>query len=85
MRPFATLRAMRRFQKAQFRFLQTLRDLALVTRIGLHQEHGGPLRPTPLFLAQIGAAAAVQRRLTRLKKLGVVLQLRRNDDRRMAV
>jgi hypothetical protein len=75
---------MRRFQKTQLPFLQTLQDYALVTEIGFHQEQGAPLSPKQLFLAEIGSAATVQRRLARLKKLGVVLQLKRDDDRRMA-
>ena len=84
MKPFAALRAMRRFQKAQLPFLETLEDLAVVTEIGFHQEQGAPISLKQLFLAKIGSAATVQRRLARLKKLGVVQQLRRDDDRRMA-
>jgi|KBSMisStandDraft_5_1062788.scaffolds.fasta_scaffold871333_1 hypothetical protein len=84
MKPFAALRAMRRFQKAQLPFLETLEDLAVLTEIGFHQEQGTPISLKQLFLAEIGAAATVQRRLARLKRLGVVQQLRRDDDRRMA-
>ena len=84
MKPFAALRAMHRFQKAQLPFLETLEDFAVLTEIGFHQEQGTPISLKQLFLAEIGAAATVQRRLTRLKKLGVVRQLRRDDDRRMA-
>jgi hypothetical protein len=75
---------MRRFQKTQLPFLQTLEDFALVTEIGFHQEQGVPISRKQLFLAEIGAAATVQRRLARLKKLGVVRQITRDDDRRMA-
>jgi hypothetical protein len=84
MKPFAALRAMRRFQKAQLPFLETLEDLAVLTEIGFHQEQGAPISLKQLFLAEIGAAATVQRRLARLKRLGVVQQMRRDDDRRMA-
>jgi hypothetical protein len=84
MKPFAALRAMRRFQQAQLPFVETLEDFAVLTEIGFHQEQGTPISLKQLFLAEIGAAATVQRRLARLKKLGVVQQLRRRDDRRMA-
>ena len=79
MKPFAALRAMRRFQKAQLPFLETLEDLAVLTEIGFHQEQGTPISLKQLFLAEIGAAATVQRRLARLKRLGVVQQLRGRD------
>ena len=83
MKPFAALRAMRRFQKAQLPFLETLEDVAVLTEIGFHQEQGAPISLKQLFLADIGAAATVQRRLAQLKRLGVVQQLRRKNNRRI--
>jgi len=50
--------------------------------IGYHEELGRPLTLKRLFLQNIGSVATVQRRLSRLKRLGVVLQTRSPRDRR---
>ncbi|MFZ5511655.1 MAG: hypothetical protein ACOZCP_16545 [Pseudomonadota bacterium] len=58
-------------------------DLDLVIEIGYCQEMGMPITLKQLFLADIGPAATVQRRLARLKAQGVVLQARSDRDRRV--
>lgn len=79
---FDTLRALREFEKEHFPFVRTLEDHDILREIGFHQEAERPLTLKQLFLAGIGSVATVQRRLARLKALGVVQQRRVQHDRR---
>ncbi len=79
---FKKLRAFRNFEKRQLPFLVTVEDFDIVREIGLHQAAGTPLTPKLLSLLEIGSVATIQRRLARLKRLGVVRQIRSSSDKR---
>ena len=82
MRVFERLRALKEFEKQHLRVLATIEDQNLVREIGYHQSRGTPLTLKQLFLLDIGSVATVQRRLRRLRQLGVVQQRRAQSDRR---
>lgn len=79
---FAKLRAIRAFEKRNLPFLATLEDFDLVREIGYHQEQGAPLTMKQLYLLDVASLATVQRRLRRLRELGLVQQLRSASDGR---
>ena len=83
MRIFGQLRAMRNFAGDILPFLKTIEDHALVWEIGHYQVLGVPLTLKQLLLVGIGSVATVQRRLRRLKHLGVVRQSSSQADRRV--
>ena len=83
MNAFSVLRRFRALQRSRLPFLKTIVDFDLVIEIGYCQEMGMPITLKQLFLADIGPAATVQRRLARLKAQGVVLQARSDRDRRV--
>lgn len=82
MRVFERLRALRDFERQHLPFLQTVQDFDLVVEIGLHEIRGRPLSLKHLYLAGIGGVATLQRRLARLKRLGMVKHQRVMGDRR---
>ena len=55
----------------------------LVREIGFHQVDGKPLTLKVLLLAGIASSATVQRRLARLRSLGVVVPKRASHDARV--
>lgn len=83
MKLFQKLKAMIEFRRRHMPFLKTLEDLDILREIGLHQEAGNPITLKILFLQDIGSVATVQRRLSRLKRLGVVHQSRAAHDKRL--
>ena len=82
MRVFARLRAQRAFEKRHLPFLQTIVDFDLVVEIGYHAARGKPLALKQLYHLGIGAVATIERRLARLKRLGVVEHRRSIEDAR---
>jgi DNA-binding MarR family transcriptional regulator len=82
MRVFERLRALKEFEKQHLKALATLEDYDLVREIGYHHELGTPLSLKQLFLLDVGSLATVQRRLRRLRQLGVIQQRRSQGDRR---
>jgi len=82
VRVFERLRALRTFEKQHLGFLRTIEDHDLVREIGFHQAEGKPLTLKQLFLLDVGSVATVQRRLRRLKQLGIVHQHRSALDGR---
>jgi len=82
MRIFERLRALRAFEKRSLPFLKSLEDFDLVVEIGYHQERGETLTLKQLYLLGIGSIATVQRRLSVLKEMGVVLLKRSKEDAR---
>ncbi|MBV8032511.1 MAG: hypothetical protein JO035_13455 [Betaproteobacteria bacterium] len=82
MTVFARLKALRAFEKKHFPYLRTLEDYDLVREIGYHQENGGRLTMKQLYLLDVASVATVQRRLRRLRQLGVVQQVRSDKDGR---
>ena len=79
---FRRLRALKDFEREHLRVLATVEDHNLVREIGFHQAGGTPLTLKQLFLLDIGSVATVQRRLRRMRQLGVVQQRRAQSDRR---
>ena len=82
MRVFERLRTLRTFEKQHLSFLRTVEDHDLVCEIGYHQAEGRALTLKQIFLLDVGSVATVQRRLRRLKQLGVVHQHRSAADGR---
>src|SRR4029077_13111055 len=82
MRLFEKVRALRAFEKQQLDFFSTVEDHHLIGEIGYHQAKGKPLTLKQLFLLDVGSIATVQRRLRRLKELGLVQHRRAGNDRR---
>ncbi len=82
MRLFETLRALRAFERQHLDFLATVEDHHLVGEIGYHQAKGKPLTLKRLNLLGVGSIATVQRRLRRLKDLGLVQHRQAAGDRR---
>jgi DNA-binding MarR family transcriptional regulator len=82
VRVFDRLRALRTFEKQHLGFLRTIEDHNLVREIGYHQAEGAPLTLKQLFLLDVGSVATVQRRLRRLRHLGIVQQRQSEADRR---
>lgn len=79
---FERLRAMRTFERQHLEFFSTGEDYYLVAEIGYHQAKSQPLTLKQLFLLDIGSVATIQRRLRRLKALGLVRHRRAKSDRR---
>src|SRR5207237_1290712 len=83
LRIFKRLTQLSQFRRRHLSFIQTLEDLDLVREIGLHQSQRDPLTLKVLFLKGIASVATVQRRLSRLKRLGVVCQSKVEHDNRL--
>lgn len=83
MGTYKKLRTCHAYRKKRLGFLQTLEDFDLITEIGYCQEIGRPITLKQLFLAGLGPAATVQRRLARLKAHGAVIPMRSDADRRV--
>jgi DNA-binding MarR family transcriptional regulator len=77
-----TLQSLRAAQKKLLPAIQTATDLDIVLEIGCAQERRRPLGTNDLLAAGLGAPATVSRRLSRLRKLGVVRQRASLEDRR---
>jgi DNA-binding MarR family transcriptional regulator len=82
MSTFGKLHELRAFQRRQLPLLRSIEDFDVLVEIGYHEDLGSPLTLKRLFLQKIGSIATVQRRLSRLKRLGVVMQTRSARDRR---
>jgi hypothetical protein len=83
MKTFRALKAAHEFRRRHLPFLQTLEDVEVLREIGLHQSIERPLTLKTLLLQGVGSAATVQRRLSRLKRLGAVHQARSGGDKRV--
>jgi hypothetical protein len=83
LRIFRRLTQISEFRRRNLPFVETLVDLDLLREIGLHQARKKPLTLKLLFLKGIASVATVQRRLARLKLLGVVHQAKAAHDRRL--
>jgi DNA-binding MarR family transcriptional regulator len=82
MTTFGKLHEMRAFQRRQLPLLHSIEDFDVIVEIGYYEDLGRPLTLKRLFLQNVGSVATVQRRLSRLKRLGIVLQTRSRQDRR---
>jgi len=83
MKIFHALKALTDYRKRHMPFVKTLEDLDILREIGLHQEAGNPITLKVLYLQGISSVATVQRRLSRLKRLGVVHESRAIHDKRL--
>jgi DNA-binding MarR family transcriptional regulator len=83
MKIFHKINSLGEFRRQHLPFVKTLEDMDLLREIGIHQEKGDPITLKLLFLREIGSVATVQRRLSRLKRLGVVNQERATHDKRI--
>ena len=82
LKVFEKLRNLRGIQRERLSLLTTLADIDIIREIGFYQERETPITLKLLSLKNIGSSATVQRRLRRLKRLGLVLQKRSRHDRR---
>jgi Fic family protein len=82
MSPFTKLHALREFEKRHLGFLRTLEDYDMVREIGLHEERGKPLTLKRLYTLDLASMATIQRRLRRLKALGVIVARKSGTDGR---
>jgi DNA-binding MarR family transcriptional regulator len=83
LKTFQALKASGDFRRHHMPFLKTLEDQDLVREIGYSQAAGRPLSLKQLFLHGIASVATVQRRLARLKRMGIVEQTRETHDKRI--
>ena len=82
LKTFQSLKIARDFRRLRMPFLQTLEDVDLIGEIGLYQARGHPVTLKLLFTKGIASVATVQRRLERLRRLGVVERSRSDSDKR---
>jgi hypothetical protein len=83
LRVFNRLSQIAEFRRKHLPFVQTIEDFDLLREIGLHQACKQPLTLKLLFLKGIASVATVQRRVARLKRLGVVHQSKVTHDKRL--
>lgn len=82
MHVFEYLHQLRNFERRYLPFVRTMEDMNMIYLIGLHQERGVALTLKHMLSFDIGSAATLERRLARMKRLGVVVQARSELDRR---
>ena|SRR5581483_3142107 len=82
MHVFEYLHQLRTFERRHLPFVESMEDMNMVFLIGLHQERGVALTLKHMLSFDIGSAATLERRLARMKRLGVVVQARSELDRR---
>lgn len=73
---------MRAFEKRHLHFLTTAEDRDIVCEIGYQQGRGAPLGMKQLLLLDVGSVATIQRRLRRMRHLGLLRCNRSVRDRR---
>jgi hypothetical protein len=83
LKTFRALKSSGDFRRRHLPFLKTLEDVDLVRDIGLGEASGHPLSLKQLFAHGIGSVATIQRRLKRLKRIGIVTQTQADDDKRV--
>src|SRR6185295_5799032 len=83
LRVFRALKLAGDFRRQHMSFIATLEDQDLVREIGIAQATGKPLSLKALFAHGIASVATVQRRLARLRRLGIVEQTRAAHDKRI--
>lgn len=79
---FARLQDLRRFERRYLPFLLTFEDYDLTVAIGAHQVRGSPVTMKQIIAFDIGAVATLQRRVARLKRLGIIVSKPLESDRR---
>ncbi len=79
---FLAKRLLREFERSKLHFIDSLEDLDLVWTIGYAQRIGKPVGMKALSTGEFGAPKTVQRRLERLRRLGIVEQEQSDGDGR---
>ncbi|HXS54193.1 MAG TPA: hypothetical protein VN782_16770 [Usitatibacter sp.] len=79
---FLAKRLLREFERSRLCFIGSLEDLDLVWTIGYGQRMGKPVGMKQLSTGEFGAPKTVQRRLERLRRLGIVAQAQSDGDAR---
>jgi DNA-binding MarR family transcriptional regulator len=80
---FRALKAASDYRRRYLPFVKTLEDQDLIREIGLAQAGGQSLSLKQLFSHGIASVATVQRRLARLRRLGIVAQTKSAHDKRV--
>jgi len=83
MRVFAKLRDLAERRSRYLPELRTTEDRELAREIGYHQALGAPLTLKQVMRLGVGSSATAQRRLARLKRLGLVRGQRSPADQRV--
>jgi DNA-binding MarR family transcriptional regulator len=81
-RLFAALKKLRDFERMQLPFIRSLVDFDIIIEIGHAQEQKTVFTPKQLFLAKIGSASTVRRRLAKLTEQGIVTRRTNTNDHR---
>jgi len=76
------LRAVRKLQQKMLPGLHTAAALDIVLEVGCGQERGHPLGTKALLALKLGAPATISRRLSRLKKQGIIKPRTAHSDGR---
>lgn len=79
---FLAKRLLREFERSKLHFINSIEDLDLVWAIGYGQRVGKPVGMKELSTGEFGAPKTVQRRLERLRRLGIVQQEPSDGDGR---
>ena len=79
---FLAKRLLRDFEREHLRFISSIEDLDVVWAIGYGQRTGKPISLKDLCTGEFGAPKTVQRRLERLRRLGIVQQEPSDGDGR---
>lgn len=82
---FGKLRKIGKSERRYLPLLQTLEDIEIVREIGYHQEAGIPLALKHLLEMKIASDATMNRRVKRLKELGLVRQRPSRTDGRVGL
>ena len=83
VRVFLAIATIRRFEQSRLPVNLTLVDLAIIHEIGFHQQDGALVTLKTLHRAAIGSPATVQRCISKLKRLGVIVDVKAHADRRL--
>jgi DNA-binding MarR family transcriptional regulator len=84
LKTFRALKESGEYRRKHLPFLQTLEDQDLLREIGFNEAVRRPIGLKQLLMRGIASPATVQRRLNRLKRLGMVAQSRAAHDKRVA-
>ena len=83
LKTFQVLDAVTAFRRRHMPFVQTLEDVELLRNIGLHQAEGDLTTMKMLYSENYASVPTIQRRLKRLRDLGVVKVIKSEDDKRV--
>ncbi len=79
---YAQLWHARQFTRSHMPFIESLEDWDIILLIGLYQERGAMICLKDIYSYSLGSAPTIERRISRMKNLGVILDATDNKDRR---